>query len=260
MKNYNNHFFGISFKGKIVKKIILFLLIGITISIFSEPLVTGDYGIVFKSENELINVYKDANLDSEAVFELSPGVNLKTTWKTEKNGDDYFIHISCDKGEGWVLRDDLTHKIVITDDDILNIEKILIDVVAAFQNNDPKRIEKYVYSLRGLTFYCGIDEIMHTLSHKKFQDEFVSMFIRDAGNPFMRRTWIRFKDNVSSLLEGEFKIYYKKNEIEHYISDFVPLELKNFPLIVLESSKSRVYFGLEYWKDRYFISYIAFER
>ncbi len=201
------------------------------------------FSVVFVSEKAELEMFD--NIYKKNVIAKIPGgtKNLKTTWRTTREKDIYYIEIKYEDKIGWVNRAFLTRGFdLFNSKNEPDIDKILLNFTAAIQQQNGERFLKSFYSLKGCGFY--INNNFYYIEYSDIRD----FFFKSLKN----KDYILYGilEKFLMVLEKKFQIYYnEKNEEIKNIS-----ELKNFQTVSLIYNDKKIIVCVEKIMEKFYIS------
>lgn len=222
--------------------IIIFILL--FLSNYINSTTKKDYfSVVFVSEDKDIEVFDDV-YKKNVIAKIKGGTeNIKTTWRTTREKNRYYIEIKYEDKIGWVDRNFLTRGFdILTNKNQNEINRLLLNLTAGIQQKDGNRFIKSFYSLKGVSFYINkrfyyveynniIDFFYKSMENKKF--EFYGIF-----------------EKMLLVFEKKFEIYYnEKNDEINRIA-----ELKNFQTITLIYKEKKIIICVEKIMEKFYIT------
>ncbi len=233
------------------KLIILFVLFVFTL--YSEN--SGIYSVVTLPVGKFLQMKKEPKVFSSILGKIPSDYDvLKTTWKTQKVNDDYWIQCNYDGLVGWVNREFLTNYDLDTNGIDANlIDTMLYNVTKSFQKGSFSDLGGLLYPLRGLglysysvgnvTFYTteSLEKGWIYYTNKKFSGGASINYYLESINTFL---FSKF-EIIPVVAKGDKKIH---------------VDIMNFNYVKAVNDKEELYIGLEKWNNKIYIAYLALIR
>lgn len=240
-------------KLNFLKEILIVLFALSSLTIFSEN--SGYYSIVTIPGGRFVRLREEPKIFSSSPGRVEAGYdNLKTTWKTEKTGNTYWIEVDYEGVTGWLKRDEVTLRDFNREG--INskvIDEFLYSFASAFQKGNFDEISGLIYPLRGIAFYT------YSVGRVEFyeKENLAKGWGFMTDKRFSTGTRINYYISaINKFLAGKFVI----NEEISRRDDKIPDEIKNFTYAFAENDKEALYIGLERWNNKLYVSYLALLR
>ena len=131
------------------------------------------------------------------------------------------------------------------------IEDLLINLTKSLQQKDFDIFKELFYFIRGINIYDSGSKDIIKYEHKELKSLWESIISEEKDKT--ENNNMKIFSDILQILESDFDIEYNLNNINYSM----PIEIKNFQFIKLDYKNRTVYFGLEFWINRLYISCIC---